>query len=320
MARTILVTGAAGFIGSHTAEALQARGDHVVGIDNFNDYYSPQRKRRNAEAVRDAGAELLEGDLRDGSLIADLFSRHNFDAVIHLAAMAGVRASVAEPRLYLDVNCGGTLELLEACRTHDCRRFVFASTSSVYGRSKDIPFREDQSCDRPLAPYPASKRAAELLGHAYCHLHRFAFTALRFFTVYGPRGRPDMMPYKVLDNIFTGREVPLYNEGKLHRDWTYVGDIVNGIVAATELDDGYQIINLGNGDPVLLADFIALLEALAGKKTNLRPEPLAPADVPYTFADIARARERLGYAPTVGVEEGTERFFRWYTQEVLGAL
>ncbi|HEY4105135.1 MAG TPA: SDR family NAD(P)-dependent oxidoreductase, partial [Polyangiaceae bacterium] len=208
--RTILVTGAAGFIGSHTAERLLQRGDHVVGLDNLNDYYDPARKRSNLEEVRATAEQggaftFIEGDIRDRALLEQLFSRHEFIGVVHLAAMAGVRSSVEDPWLYCDVNLTGTLNLLEAARLHNNPNFVLASTSSAYGNTKLIPFIETDPSDRPLAPYPASKRAAELIGHSYHHIHGSDFTALRFFTVYGPRGRPDMMPFKLLDAMRTGK-------------------------------------------------------------------------------------------------------------------
>ena len=219
--KKILLTGAAGFIGSNTATALLRRGDVVVGVDNLNDYYDPARKQANVEEVRVGAPDPKKWifhriDIRDEPGIDRLFAEHQFDSVIHLAAMAGVRASIEDPKLYLDVNLGGTLNLLEASQRHGQPLFVFASTSSVYGRTKVIPFIESDRADRPLAPYPASKRAAELLGHSYFHLFGQNFTALRFFTVYGRRGRPDMMAYKVLDNIFRGVEVPLYNLSLIH--------------------------------------------------------------------------------------------------------
>ncbi len=323
MTKTILVTGAAGFIGSHTVAALLARGDLVVGLDNLNDYYDPRRKRANlAEIERSTKSRerfrFVEGDIRDRPLVARIFAENAFDALIHLAAMAGVRASIEDPRLYYDVNLIGTLVLLDTARDHQVENFVFASTSSVYGNTRAIPFVETDVCDRPLAPYPASKRAAEMLGYAYHHLYGQSFTALRFFTVYGPRGRPDMMAYKVLDNIFFGKEVPLYNEGQMHRDWTYVEDIVSGIVAAVDRPLGYEIVNLGRGEPVLLADFVALIEQMAGRKARLVPSPMPEADIAYTYADINKARRLLGYDPNVSVREGVRRFWRWYQWAVLG--
>jgi UDP-glucuronate 4-epimerase len=322
MSKTILVTGAAGFIGSHTVQALLRRGDRVVGLDNFNAYYDPVRKRQNVEEVQ-ATAEgrerfvMVEGDIRDQALLARLFAEHGFAGVVHLAAMAGVRASMDAPALYIDVNLVGTLKLLEEVRKRAVGNFVFASTSSVYGATGRIPFVEEDACDRPLAPYPASKRAAEMLGYSYHHLYGVNFTALRFFTVYGPRGRPDMMAYKVLNNIHFGQDVPLYNRGEMHRDWTYVSDIVQGIVAAIDRPLGYEIVNLGRGEPVRLADFVEQVQRLAGKAAQLRDEAMPAADVPYTYADLSKARRLLGYQPSVSVETGVAEFYKWYRAAVL---
>jgi UDP-glucuronate 4-epimerase len=321
--KKFLLTGAAGFIGSNTASALLRRGDTVVGADNLNDYYDPARKQANLGAVRATAPDpekfiFHRADIRDEDAMEALYAEHGFDAVIHLAAMAGVRASIEDPKLYLDVNLGGTLNLLEAGQHHGQPPFVFASTSSVYGRTKVIPFIESDRADRPLAPYPASKRAAELLGHSYFHLFGQNFTALRFFTVYGPRGRPDMMAYKVLDNIFHGAEVPLYNQGQMHRDWTYVDDIVQGIIAAADRPLGFETINLGRGQPTLLADFVRLIEEQAGKRSNLVDRPMPAADMDYTYANIERAMELLGYAPTVTVEQGVQKFWAWYQEAVMG--
>jgi len=322
LSKHFLVTGAAGFIGSHVVQALLARGDTVVGLDNLNDYYDPERKRANLaeiepDNVGSASLTFVEGDIRDRPLLARLFAEHRFDAVIHLAAMAGVRASIEDPHLYLDVNLVGTLNLLEAVRVAKVGNFVLASTSSAYGKTEQIPFVETDSSDRPLAPYPASKRAAELMAFTYHHLHGMNCTALRFFTVYGPRGRPDMMAYKVLDNIFFGKEVPLYNNGQMYRDWTYVEDIAGGIVAAADRPLGYEIINLGRGEPVLLADFVGLVEELSGKRARLVPTPMTDADVVYTYADIGKARRLLGFAPKTSVPEGVARFWTWYQEAVL---
>lgn len=330
----ILVTGAAGFIGSHVAEALLRRGDTVVGLDNLNDYYDPIRKRDNLADVRRQTTDnrrarhflFVEGDVRDRELVNRLFEVHRFDAVVHLAAMAGVRASIEDPALYYDVNLNGTLVLLDTAvgrpavgRRRSCiGNFVFASTSSVYGNTRTIPFIEADPCNCPLAPYPASKKAAEVLGYSYHHLYGLNFTALRFFTVYGPRGRPDMMAHKVLDNIFFGREVPVYNDGQMHRDWTYIADIVSGVVAAVDRPLGYEIINLGRGEPVLLADFIRLVEDAAGRKSNLTPRPMPAADIAYTYADVSKARRILSYDPQISVEEGVARFWEWYREAVLG--
>ncbi|MEX1364101.1 MAG: NAD-dependent epimerase/dehydratase family protein [Nannocystaceae bacterium] len=324
MNSTVLVTGAAGFIGSHVVDALVARGETVVGLDNLNDYYDPARKRANVaecRALAQASAgryRFVEGDIRDRDLLARLWAEHGITAVAHLAAMAGVRASVDDPHLYVDVNLTGTLNLLEQARAGGLRSFVFASTSSVYANTTVIPFIETDLCDRPLAPYPATKRASELMGHTYHHLHGLSFTAVRLFTVYGPRGRPDMMAHKLLDNMFFGRTVPLYNAGQMHRDWTYVTDTAAGIVAALDHPQGYEIINLGCAEPVLLADFIAKVEAAAGRSTDLVAEPMQDADVAYTNADITKARTLLGYEPRVRVDEGIAGLWSWYREAVLG--
>jgi UDP-glucuronate 4-epimerase len=317
----ILVTGGAGFIGSHVSEALLLRGDSVVILDNFNDYYDPERKKSNLDELEQGRASsgsltVIEGDIRDRGLLGRLFVQNGFDAVVHLAAMAGVRASLAAPHLYYDVNLTGTLNLLEACRETAVNRFVFASTSSVYGDTKTIPFVETDPCDRPLAPYAASKRAGEMLGYTYHHLYGVNFTALRFFTVYGPRGRPDMMMYKVAENILFGREVPLYNQGQMYRDWTYVSDITRGVVAAVDHPLGYEVVNLGRGEAVLLADAVRRVEELAGGTACLVPAPMPDTDIPYTFADVGKARRLLGYEPGVSFHDGITRFWEWFRMRV----
>ncbi len=319
--KRILLTGAAGFIGSHVADALLARGDTVVGLDNLNDYYDPARKEANLKEVMAADAqgrfEFVKGDIRDLALMERIVAERKPDAIVHLAAMAGVRASMDEPHLYYEVNLTGTLNLLEAARKTGLAHFVFAGTSSVYGATEVLPFIETDPCDRPLAPYPASKRAAEMLGFTYHHLYGQSFTALRFFTVYGPRARPDMMAYKVLSNIFAGEEVPLYEGGNMKRDWTYVGDITQGIVRAVDRPLGYEVINIGRGEEMLLSEFVARVEGLAGRKANLKTAPKPLADVLATSADITKARALLGYDPRVSVPEGTENFWKWYERAVL---
>jgi UDP-glucuronate 4-epimerase len=321
--KTILVSGAAGFIGSHVAQALLERGDRVLALDNLNDYYSPARKRANlAEVIQPSAASrqlaLIETDIRDRARVQELFQQQPIHAIIHLAAMAGVRASIDRPHLYYDVNLIGTLNLLEAASMHKIENFVFASTSSVYGNTTQLPFIETDACDRPLAPYAASKRAAEQLGFTFHHLHGLNFTALRFFTVYGPRNRPDMMAFKVADNIMFGRQVPLYNGGNMRRDWTFVDDVVAGVLAAVDRPLGYEIINIGRGEPILLSDFIRLIEDLAGRKAQFVPEPVPDTDILATCADISRARKLLGYQPTTSVVTGVIAFWRWYEKAILG--
>ncbi len=252
---TILVTGAAGFIGSHLAERLLRRGDEVIGLDNFNDYYDPARKRANERRLcAYPNFRMVEADVRDREALMRLFAAERIDAVAHLAAMAGVRDAIKLPDLYVNVDLNGTQNVLDAARAAGgVGNFVMASTSSVYGNTDRIPFVETDPCDRPLQPYAAAKRAAEILGYTYHYLFGQNFTVLRFFTVYGPNGRPDMMAYLLADSISKGREIPLYDGGEMYRDWTFVDDTVSGIVAALDRPLGYEIINLGRGEPVLLA-------------------------------------------------------------------
>lgn len=315
MAR-ILVTGAAGFIGSHVVEALLSRGDTVVGLDNFDPYYDPALKRANlAEIERHprAGAfHMVEGSVTDPGLLRKLFAEDAPERVVHLAAMAGVRASMSQPHRYFEVNLTGTLNLLEAARVARVENLVFASTSSAYGNAVRLPFHESDPADRPLAPYAASKRSAELLGHSYHHLYGLNFTVLRFFTVYGPRNRPDMMAAKVVDALVHGKELPLYEGGRMYRDWTFVEDTVAGIVAAVDRPLGYEVINLGRGEPVLLLDFVRRLEELVGAKGKFAIEPKLESDAQATHADIGKARQLLGYAPKTSVHEGAARFWAWY--------
>jgi UDP-glucuronate 4-epimerase len=316
----VLITGAAGFIGSHTAERMLARGDEVVGLDSFDDYYDPGRKRANARILaQHAGFTLLEEDIRNAEAVLSVCRTARFDAIVHLAALAGVRYSVERAPLYVDVNVRGTVNVLEAARHAAIPHLVLASTSSVYGRTASVPFREDDPANRPLAPYPATKLAAELMGHAYHNMFGLSCTVLRFFSVYGPRGRPDMMPYHITDCVVHGREFQLYNGGEMYRDWTYVADIVAGVVAAADRPLGYQVINLGRGEPVRMADFVRLVEELVGRPARLTSPSAPPSEPPITYADITRARTLLGYEPATSVREGMRRFWDWYRTEVLGA-
>lgn len=319
--KTVLVTGAAGFIGSHTAETLLKRGHRVVGLDNFNTYYAPDRKRANVEEVRAAASDperfkLVEGDIRDIEKVGQIFADESVEAVVHLAAMAGVRASINDPPLYYDVNVTGTQNLLQHARRHEIGNFVFASTSSVYGLTEQIPFVETDACDTPISPYSASKRAAELMCFTYHRLFDLNINVLRFFTVYGPRGRPDMMAYKLLDSMDSGREIPLFNGGQMHRDWTYIDDIVSGVVAAAEKPLGFEIFNLGRGEPVLLKDFVDYMEAQNGRPANLVNKPMPSTDVKLTYADTSKAAQLLGYNPKISVKEGIELFWKWYRTAV----
>ncbi len=317
MSARILVTGAAGFVGSHVSALLVARGDEVVGLDNFDPYYAPSRKWEHVGDVRAGpGGErftLIEGDIRDRPLLDRLF-RQGFDAVAHLAGVGGVRASVERPHDYVDINTVGTLSVLEAAqRAGRVKNFVLVSTSSAYGNARP-PFVETDAADRPLAPYAASKRAAELLCHAYHHAHGLSCSVVRLFTAYGPRNRPDMMAYKVLDSIFTGRELPLFGGGDMVRDWTFVEDVARGIVLALDRPLGYEVMNLGRGQPVLLREFIEAIESFVGRKANLVSAPRLGSDAVATGADITKARRLLGFDPQVSVRDGVERLCRWYVE------
>ena len=310
---TTLVTGAAGFIGSHVTQALLARGQHVVGLDNLNDYYAPANKRANLVEIGPSKAfTFVEGDIRSEETLRALFATHRPDKVIHLAAMPGIGPSIKQPLLYEDVNTRGTLQLLEMSRQHGVGKFLLASTSSVYGDTPKIPFVETDPTDQPLAPYPATKKACELLVYTYHHLHKMPCGVLRFFNVYGPRGRPDMTPWLFAQAIQEGREFTLYDQGNPRRDWTFVTDIVDGILAAADAKLGFEIFNLGRGEPVTMRAFVTILEKLVGKPARWRDAPLPASDLPVTFADTSKARRVLGYSPSVSVEDGLTRFWNWY--------
>ena len=313
MGSTYLITGVAGLIGSHLAERLRAAGDRVVGVDNFNDYYDVDQKRANlAGLAGDDGFTLVEADIRDADALHRVVAAHRPRAVAHLAAMANVRYAVGRTPLYHEVNVSGTVNLLEAVLAAGVPHVVFASTSSVYGNTDRLPFREDDPADRPLSAYPATKRAGELLGHTYHHLHGISFTALRFFSVYGPRARPDMMPFIVTDRIARGESITLFNAGRMKRDWTYVGDIAAGVAAALERPLGYEVLNLGRGEPVLMADFVRLLEERIGRPAITECPPAPASEPTVTYADTARARRLLGYDPQTPVAEGLDRLWDWY--------
>jgi UDP-glucuronate 4-epimerase len=315
---TTLITGGAGFVGSHVAAKLLERGERVVAVDNFNDYYDPQLKRANAERLgRHERATVIEADIRDAAAMRRIVESHGVARIGHMAAMAGVRMSVAQPLLYLQVNVEGTTSLLEAARHCGVENFVLASTSSVYGRTQRLPFVEDDNADRPLAPYPATKRAAELLAHSYAHLFGLNVTALRFFNVYGPAGRPDMMPMRLMHSVTRGDAIPIYNSGDIHRDWTYIDDTVDGVVAALDRPLGYEVINLGFGRPVSLNAFIDEIERLSGRRVNRIDQPAPASDPPITYCNNERARRLLDFRPEIPVEEGLARTWDWFQENVL---
>ncbi|MDP6540245.1 MAG: SDR family NAD(P)-dependent oxidoreductase [Planctomycetota bacterium] len=309
---TFLVTGGAGFIGSHLCERLAARGDGVVVLDNFNDFYDPAVKRANAAALD--GVEVVEGDIRDAQAVDRLFSGARFDAVIHLAAMAGVRPSLADPLHYEDVNVRGTLVLLEAVRRSEGTRMVFASSSSVYGENEKVPFEESDDIHRPVSPYAATKRAGELHCFTYHHLYGIPTTCLRFFTVYGPRQRPEMAIHKFVRAVLAGEPIPVFGDGSTRRDYTYVDDIVDGVVRAVDRCEGYEIYNLGGSQTTSLGELVDLVGRACAREPIVAREPMQPGDVVITYADVSKACERLGYAPTTPVPVGLARFVDWYRQ------
>lgn len=316
--QTTLVTGAAGFIGSHVARRLLAAGERVVLVDNFNDFYDPAIKRANVAPLLESSlATLAEADIRDADGIARLMGENSISRVCHLAAMNNVRASIERAPLYMDVNLTGTLNLLEAARKGGVSNFMLASTSSVYGNTSQVPFVETDAADRPLASYPASKRAAEILAHSYVNLFHLPVTVLRFFNVYGPNGRPDMMPLKVLDALTQGKTIDLYDGGELQRDWTYIDDIVDGVLLALEKPLGYEIINLGFGAPSTLNAFIDVLEELTGLEANTRIVPAPDSEHRISYCDNNKARRLLGFDPQTPLHDGLAQTWAWYQQAFL---
>jgi UDP-glucuronate 4-epimerase len=312
----VLVTGGAGFIGSHLVERLLAEEHRVVCLDNFDEFYNPALKRRNlARALKDPGFRLVEGDLRDGGGLDKIFAGEKFDLVAHLAARAGVRPSVENPALYVDVNLRGTVYLLEACKKHAVRRFIFASSSSVYGNSSRVPFSEEDPVNTPISPYAATKKAGELLCHTYHHLYGMDVACLRFFTVYGPRQRPEMAIHHFTRSIFEGKKISLFGDGSSRRDYTYIDDAVGGTLGAFRREHGFQVYNIGESQTITLAELIAAIEEQVGKKAIIERLPEQPGDVKLTYAEIGKARERLGYNPQTKIREGLARFVQWYLKE-----
>ena len=309
----VLVTGAAGFIGSTLAKQLLSRGDEVLGVDNFNPYYSVEQKRNNVASLAKFGNfKLSEIDFTDFEALSDVFKNFQPDVVAHLGAMANIRYSIDHPEQFVNVNVTGTNNLLMLAAKHKAKNFVYASTGSIYGKREDVPFKETDICDSPLAVYPASKKAGELLGHAFYNMQGLNFTSLRFFNVYGPSGRPDMMPFRVTEAILNQTEIPIFGEGKLERDWTYVGDLVDGFVAAIDKPLGFEIINLGRGNPVVLNDFMTSIQEVIGQKAICKYVETPLSEAPRTYADISKAGELLCYKPKVDLKEGLEMFWEWY--------
>jgi len=316
MSETFLVTGAAGFIGSRLSKALVARGDRVVGLDNLNDYYPIVHKRRHlADLLPESKFTFVEGDLRDAEALRTLVATHKPDGIAHMAAMAAVRYSVEHPLVYGTINVQGSMNLLDAARHSGRPRMVMASTGSLYGSDTPVPFKETATADRPLAPYPASKRAMELMAHSFHHLWKLPITIVRFFNVYGPHGRPDMMPWQWSRMILAGETLKLYNAGHLKRDWTYIDDIVAGMIAAFEKGLDWEVLNLGCSNPVENLDFVKTLENLLGKQAKIVDAPTPESEPLITYADISKAQKLIGYDPKVNVEEGLRRFIEWARAE-----
>ncbi len=307
----ILVTGGAGFIGSHLVEALLSAGHRVGVLDDFNDYYDPQIKHANLAAVRDR-IDLHTADVRDAQAVSRAVGRGRYDAIFHLAARAGVGPSIKEPRLYVDTNITGTLNLLEATREGGVGRFVFASSSSVYGLAPTVPFREDMPPAPTVSPYAATKLAAEQLCSNYAHLHGLRAVCLRFFNAYGPRLRPDLAIHQFTKRIHRGQEIEVYGDGSVQRDFTYIDDTIQGVMAALDYEGPiFDVFNLGEYATTSVTELIALIEGALGKKASVRYRPGRPGDVPRTFADITKARRGLGYAPSTPIAEGIPRFVEW---------
>jgi len=308
----VLVTGGAGFIGSHLVEKLLASGHEVVILDDFNDFYDPQTKHANiAGLARDV--TIYHVDLRDSELVRNLFHREKVDAIAHLAARAGVRPSIQQPRLYYDTNVTGTLHLLEAARVTEVERFVFASSSSVYGASKRIPFSEDEHLKQTLSPYAATKIAGEFLCSTYSHLYNLRVVALRYFTVYGPRQRPDLAIHQFTRRIYAGQPIDQFGDGSTRRDYTYIDDVIQGTMAALQYEGSlFDIFNLGESDTIQLKDLIAAIEKALGKKAKINQLPEQPGDMPLTCADISKARKLLAYKPTTRLSDGLPRFIEWF--------
>jgi UDP-glucuronate 4-epimerase len=314
----ILVTGGAGFIGSHLCERLLSERVHVICLDNFDSFYDPNIKIKNVGGLvrRFPGQfELVTGDIRNREHLQEAFKKNRIDLIVHLAARAGVRPSITDPLLYQDVNIRGTIVLLEACREFGIKDFVFASSSSVYGENQRVPFSEGDLDIQPISPYGATKRAGELLCYSYHHLYGMNIACLRIFTAYGPRQRPEMAIHKFTQLVDQGKKIPMYGDGSTRRDYTYIDDLIEGLLATINRHRGFEIYNLGESQTTSLKDLIELIEEALNKKANIEMLEPQPGDVSLTYADITKARQRLGYQPKVKMKEGVKRFVEWYRKE-----
>ena len=313
--KNLLITGGAGFIGSHLVDRLLATNvERITVVDDFNNFYNPSIKRENIrEHLKDPRYSIHEVDIRDRAALEQVFNESNFDCVVHLAARAGVRPSLSEPQLYTETNINGTLNLLELARHHNIKQFVFGSSSSVYGINAKVPFSEDDPIRQPISPYAATKGAGELLCHTYSHLYGLRCICLRFFTVYGPRQRPDLAIHKFAKLISQHQPIPVFGDGSTRRDYTYIDDIIDGVTAAIDYDkSNYEVINLGESRTVELRELISLLEKELDTHAIIERQPPQPGDVPQTFADVSKARALLNYQPKTQIEEGLRRFVEWF--------
>jgi len=317
MVLRVLVTGAAGFIGYHLAHHLHKRGDFIVGYDNFNDYYSPELKEKRADRLSSLGVEVIQGDICNRQLLAELVAKHEITHIAHIAAQAGVRYSLTNPQAYVQANIEGFLNILETCRQYPNIKLTYASSSSVYGLNEKTPFSEGDRTDQQISLYGATKKSNELFAFTYHHLFGISVTGLRFFTVYGPWGRPDMAYYSFTEAIFAETPIEIFNFGKLKRDFTYIDDVIKGTAAAIDLEANCEVFNLGNHQPVELMEFINILEESIGKKAKIEFLPMQQGDVFETFADIAHSQEKLGYYPETSLREGIPKFVEWYKQTYL---
>ena len=313
MTKRLIVTGAAGFIGSSLSDSLLNSGSYVLGVDNFDPFYGKTLKERNISlALKSPRYQFRDGDIRDSDFIDSCFSDFRPDVIVHLAAKAGVRPSLSAPELYLDVNVMGTLNILEMMKKNSIGKMIFASSSSVYGNNRKVPFSENDNVDYPVSPYAASKKAGELLCHTYHHLYNLDIFCLRFFTVYGPRQRPDLAIHKFVKALLNDEVITLYGDGTTSRDYTHIDDIVRGISVAIERVKGFEIFNLGNSKPISLTSLVLLLEKSTGKEAYLKYLPMQDGDVERTFADISKARTRLGFVPEIDLETGINNYLKWF--------
>ena len=313
--KRIFITGIAGFIGFHLALALKKRGDTIFGCDNFNSYYDPQLKKQREAQLLDAGISVIHCDIIDKEVLKEILQKESISHFAHLAAQAGVRYSLTNPEVYVHSNLNGFVQILEVLRHFPLIKFTYASSSSVYGLNTKIPFSENDPVDRPASFYGATKRSNELIAHSYHHIYGLSCTALRFFTAYGPWGRPDMAYFLFSKAILAGEPIPVFGEGKLMRDFTYIDDIIQGIIASIDLGADCEIFNLGNNTPVSVLELISTLESALGKKAKVHFQPTPSGDIPITFADITKSQKILGFSPKTSLQKGIQHFADWYLDE-----